>query len=297
MNHNSGALRDDSTDLRQMLMVLWQERISVTVVVLMSTAIAIAYAFLAKEIYRAEALVQPRVDAQPGSALGAIAAQLGSLGDFTGLSMPGGGDRSVTIATLRSRAVIEPFIEQRKLLPKIFASKWDEVVGAWKSADPKRIPTTWHGYNEFTRKMFKVVEDRKTNLVLVSIEWSDPQEAQLWVTELIARTNDHLRTKAVQEGEKNLKYLYEQAGVIGQVELRQALYGLIEGELKKLMVAKGGEEFALKTIDAAVVPRKRTYPQRAQVILLGFFGGLALAASFVYARGKVRSYRSASNVA
>jgi uncharacterized protein involved in exopolysaccharide biosynthesis len=265
----------------QLLSDLWNGRAVIGAATIAGTVAGLGYAFLATSIFRSEALVQPRLESRAAGGLGALAAQLGGFGDLAGLSLGGGGDRAVAMATLQSRVLVETFIKDMNLLPKLYPSKWDEEAGAWKSNDPSRTPTTWQAYTLFTREVMKVIEDKKSGLVSVVVEWKDPQEAQQWATELVARTNAYLRAAAIQEGEKNLAYLEQQSRTIGQVELREALYNLVEAEQKKLMLAKGGDEFALKTIDPAVVPTKRARPKRAVAVAIGFlvgaFGGAGLA--------------------
>lgn len=279
---------DEVFDLRNLLEVLWEGRRLIVATTALAAMIAVAHALLATPTYRSEALVQPRQESK-GAGLGALAAQFGGLADLAGLSLGGGGDRSVSIATLKSRALIESFIKERDLLPKLYPEKWDGEARSWKSADPRKIPSLWQAYNDFTRDILRVTEDRKTGLVTVSIEWEQPEEAQAWVTELISRTNAHLKSKAIEEGEKNLAYLEGQTQKIGQVELQRALYGLVETELKKVMIAKGSDEFALKTIDPAAVPKKRLRPKRTQIVVLGTLLGGFLGAGFVLARWMFRA--------
>jgi uncharacterized protein involved in exopolysaccharide biosynthesis len=272
-----GDTQADEIDLWQLMLTLWEGRWLIIGVTAVCAIAAVTVAMLSEEIYRAEAVVQPRTGSRSLGGLGALAAQFGGLADIAGLSLGGSSeDRSVAIATLKSRTVVEGFIRDKNLLPKLYKKQWDAEAGKWKQSDPKRQPTVWLAYREFMKRVFNVVEDKKTGLCTVSVEWEDPLEAQQWVTGLILRTNEHLRAKAIAEGEKNLVYLEEQARKIGQVELRQSLFGLVESELRKLMLAKGGEEYAIRTIDPAVVPTERVRPKLVVISVLGFmFGGIA----------------------
>jgi uncharacterized protein involved in exopolysaccharide biosynthesis len=285
---DASAYPDDEIDLRELIRKVWDGKWLIVLITLLSSAMGVVYALLATEIYRAEALVQPRQESRTGGGLGALAAQFGGLADFAGVSLAGGSDRAVAIATLKSRTLIESFIQERNLLPRMYEDAWDSQAKNWKNPDPRKIPTIWQAYNDFTGSIFKIAEDKKTGLVTVAVEWKDPVEAQEWVTELIARTNAYLKAKAIEEGERNLAYLEAQSRTTGQVELRQAVFGLVEAELKKLMIAKGGEEFAIKTIDAAVVPKKRARPKRAQIAVLGFLLGGFVGVVWVLVRGAWR---------
>ena len=271
---------DRELDLRGLLAALWRGKWFIAASTLIGAGVAIAYALLATEIYRSEALVQPRKDTQQGGGLGSLATQFGALAGFASLSFVDGGDRAVTIATLKSRALVEPFIVERNLMPKLFSHAWDTEAGAWKH--PDRAPTTWEAYNVFTRSILKVSEDKRTGLLTIAVEWTNAEEAQQWVTELISRTNAYLKSQAIEDGERNLTYLQEQAVKSGLVEVRQSLYGLIETEMKRLMMAKGSEEYAMRTIDAAVVPKRRLRPKRKLIAALGFAFGLSVGVLIIF---------------
>lgn len=279
---------DDEIDLRQLIATLWDGKWMIAATTFVSSAIAIAYALLATPIYRAEALVQIRQESRTGGGLNALAAQFGGLADFSGLTGGSGGDRALTLATLKSRAVVQSFIQDNNLLPELFEKAWDRENKRWKVNDPKEEPTLWHGYEAFSKGILKVTEERKTGLVTVAIEWRDPDVAAAWAKELIARTNVYLRDKTILESENNLDYLRQQVRQTGVVELQQAVYTLVESELKKLMLAKGGEEYAIRTIDPAQAPKLRIKPKRRQIAILGLLVGGFLGVVAVFLRNAFR---------
>lgn len=282
MSHQS----DDQSDIsfRAVARLFWEGKWIVAATVSLGTALAVAYAMWATPIFRAEALVQARDDTKAGLGLGVLAAPLGGLSELAGLS-GASGTRAVAMATLKSRSVIEPFIAEEGLLPLLYADLWDAAAGSWKDSSP--VPSVWQAYNDFTRGILKVTEDRKTGLATVAVEWKDPELARRWVTALVARTNQHLKSVAIREGESNLGYLEGQSRRVGQIEVQRAVYGLIESELKKLMLAKGSEEFAIRTVDPAVTPQRKIRPRRAQMVAVGFLLGGLLGVAVVLIRGAV----------
>lgn len=272
---------DDEIDLRELFLKLWRGKWLIVGVTFVCSAIAVTYALLAEPVFRSEALVQVRDDSKAGGGLGALASQFGGLADFAGVSLGGGGkDRAVVLATLQSRVLIQQFILDENLMPKLFPAHWNEAEKNWRVSDPKKIPTLMDAYTVFKKSLLRVGDDKKTGLITIAIEWRDPKEAAQWITSLISRTNAFLRNKAISEGERNLSYLQQQAKEASVVTVQQSMFGLIEVEIKKLMVAKGGDEYALKTIDPAQAPTKRIRPRRAQIsvigALLGGFLGIVL---------------------
>jgi uncharacterized protein involved in exopolysaccharide biosynthesis len=279
---------DDAVDLKALVDTLWDGKWKVAAWTVAATMVAVVYAFVTPEIYRSEVLVQPRQEASGAPGISSVMSQLGSLPEIAGLSLGGGGDKAVAMATLKSRAVIEKFIEEEGLLPMLYPKAWDAETKAWK--DPAKVPSAWKAYNKFIKSVMNIVEDKKSGLVTISMEWGDPRVAQRWVTQVVARTNDHLRASAIKEGEGNLAYLEAQVRTVSVVELRQALFTLMESEQKKLMLAKGGAEYALKTIDPAVIPMERVRPQRLRILTIGAFLGALFGVAFLLGRHAWQEY-------
>jgi capsular polysaccharide biosynthesis protein len=128
----------------------------------------------------------------------------------------------------------------------------------------------------FERRIRTVVEDRKTGLVTLTIEWKDKAMAAQWANDLVARTNAYVRQRALNLSARNLAYLNEELKNTNVVETQQAIYKLIEGEIKTTMLARGNEQYSFTVIDPAVVPQDKSNIRRLYVVLIGFFGGLVI---------------------
>jgi uncharacterized protein involved in exopolysaccharide biosynthesis len=132
----------------------------------------------------------------------------------------------------------------------------------------------------FDSKIRIVSEDKKTGLVTLSIRWKDPETAASWANLLVTRLNDRLRTQAAAEADRNVSYLQKQIAGTSVIALQQSLGRVLEGELQKLLLAQGNEEFAFKVIDRATPPKQRDAPRRTFITLLaavtGTFFGLIL---------------------
>ena len=270
---------DDEIDLRQLAATLWAGRWWVMLCALLAVALSVTYALNAPEIYRSETTLQVREEGK-GGGMRALAGQLGAFADLAGASLGStGSDRAVALATLKSRLVVEQFISSNNLLPILFAQQWDAARAQWKS--PAKAPTTQDGYKLFASKVLTIADEKKTGLVTVGVEWTNPAQAHQWLVNLIEITNRTLKARSVKDSENNLGYLDSQAKATVVVEVQRSIYSLMETELKKLMLAKNGEEFAFRVIDPAQLPEKHIRPKRAVIVLaggaLGLFAGVVLA--------------------
>ena len=266
------GVSDDKISLRQIWQILWRGKRTVIAATTILALGSIAYALLAKEIYRAEVLLAPATEQSTPM----IGGQLGSLAALAGVNLGAGeGNGVVALAVLQSREFARDFIEQLDLMPIFFEEEWDAENDRWRVDDPTEAPDVRDGVKFFHEQIFEVSEERRTGLVTLAIEWTDPDVAAEWASILVHRLNDRLRARALQEAQTNVDYLQSEMAKATLVTLQESIGRLLEAELPKLMLAKGNEEFAFKIVDPAVPPRERLRPKRALTAIIGtILGGL-----------------------
>ena len=228
-------------------------------------------AFTSNPIYRAEAKL---LLAQPADQSNSrLPDQLGGLAALAGLDFTAAGDRKAeTLATLQSRVLTDAFVKENNLLPVLFPSHWDADRKTWKAN--VRAPTLWDANKLISKRVRKVLEDRKTGLITLAIEWTDPELAAHWNAELIERTNKLLQVSAYKRATRNIAYLKRQLQETNIVEVREALNKLMESELKTSMLAQRSDEYAFKVVDPAVLPEEKVRPRRALLLALGLAAGV-----------------------
>jgi len=189
---------------------------------------------------------------------------------------------------LKSKEFAQSFIEDQHLLTVLLADKWDARNGRWKNSDPKRQPDIRDAVKYFDSRVRKVQEDKKTGLVGLSVEWTDPKVAADWANMLVDRINERMRERSLQEAQTNVTYLQKELAASNIVGLQQSIGRLLESEMEKLMVARGNREFAFRVVDRAAVPKWRSQPNRPQVAALAFILGLIVGSLVVFVRAKRR---------
>ncbi len=271
-------------DLFRALLDGWKPIVALTV---LGAVTGVTTALLMTPVYRAQAVVVPREDSAAGALGRSIMGQLGGLAGLAGGMLPAGANEAETLATLRSRALTERFIEERNLLPVLFEEQWDAGRGAWLETDPRRVPTLRDGFRVFDRQVRTVAEDRKTGLVTVAVDWKDPAVAADWANGIVALANETLRQRAIQEATDTLAYLDRELGRTEKVELRTSMFQLVEAQQKTLMLANTRPDYALRVIDPAVTPgpRDRLRPKRAvmSIVATGLGGLLGCVMALVLA--------------
>lgn len=271
-----GLDRRPQSGVGQVLLALAGQKWIIGVVTAIFTLGAVALSLLVDDRFQASVLVSPVTDDSGGGRLGGLASlatQLTGM-DSIGLGSPGNIQKQEFLATLQSEALTERYIRENDLLPVLYASDWDASKRNWKDdVKARNRPTLWKANQFFKRHVRSVISDSKTGLTTITINWKNPQVAAQWANGLVKLTNDYLRGRAIADSERNIAYLKEQLAKTSIIGVQTAINSLLESEMKKAMLAQGSTEYALKVIDPAVPPEKRSSPLPALWIPMGFLLG------------------------
>lgn len=269
----------DEISLKEILQLLRRRKWAVLLVTAVFTLTAGVAAKLTPKTYKASIIVSAATN-QPGSGqtggLNSVVSQFSGLASLAGLAMGGDSHRAESIAVLQSEALTEGYIRDNGLLPVLYPKQWDALRKRWNVSDPEKTPTVWKATQKFKRSIANVSTDTKTGLVTLTIVWKDRQLAAKWANELVKKTNDYLRAKAIVEADRNIKYLNGEALTTDVVGVKTAIFSIMQNEINKEMLARGSDEYALKVVDPAVAPEEPYSPEPVMWILIGLFGGLLL---------------------
>lgn len=269
--------RADELTFIELIRVLQTYKLLVASVTAVALVLAVLVAILSTPIYRAEVLIAPADETQ--TAAGGLSSLVSRFSSLTGMSMlsrMGRRDKvTEAVATLSSPTFTIEFIQEKNLLPVLFANLWDAENEEWDVDAEEDIPTLEDGYYYFNENIREVVEE-ETGLISMSIEWKNPVIAAQWANELISRLNEKLRTKAIDEANKTIDYLNEEVEKTRIVELQQAIYFMIESQINTRTMANVRKEFAFKIVSPAIPPDADRYvrPNRPLIIAIGLFAGI-----------------------
>jgi uncharacterized protein involved in exopolysaccharide biosynthesis len=269
------------TDIIAFGTMAWRGRWLVICACLIGSVLAGIYAFTAEPWFRAQVTLLPVEDKSAQGLLGQLG-PLSGLAGLAGISLEGG-SKVEPLAVLRSRDFARGFIERNQLLTVLFAEKWDAKQRKWntQTADAPDLRDAVKYFDETVRR---IGEDRKLNLVILTVDWKNAELAARWANQIAVDINAQLRARAISDAEKRIQYLREQLTAAGEVSLQQSISRLIESQMQTLMVARGNEEYAFRVIDRAHPPKKRFKPWRSLLILGGGLIGAMLACAWLAIR-------------
>lgn len=270
--------RGETLDVRTALRLLLRKRWWIIASVVLSTAVFASAAFR-KPVYRAVTVLIP-VSSERGNFVGAGSAlgQLGGLASLAGLSLNGNDAATAeALGVMRSRQFSEKFIVDDNLMPQLFAKAWDSRAGTWR-ADVHPVPTLWKAYRYFDKGIRTVLQDNKSGLITLQIDWTDRNAAAAWANELVKRLNSEMRARAIASADASIAFLEKELTTTNVVEMREAINRIIEAQEKQRMVATVTEEFAFRVVDSASPPDADdpVKPRKFLLLVAGPMVGLAL---------------------
>jgi uncharacterized protein involved in exopolysaccharide biosynthesis len=268
-------IQDDLVSLLDVWRVLIRQRWLVLAGTLSGTLVAALVSASMTPMYRAEMVLAPVTEDDETGRYSAQLEKFGGIAALAGVNLSQPSSRkNEAIATLESRVLTEQFIQEEKLLPVLFHNDWDQEAGSWKSSDPDDQPDLWDAYELFDEDIRHVAEDKRSGLLLLSIEWQDAELAAHWANELVRRANAMLRERTAEESRQAIGFMEQQLKQVSAVELEQVLHRLIESEMKEIILANVNEEFAFRVIDPAAPPGEPFRPRWAKMLVVGTALGL-----------------------
>jgi uncharacterized protein involved in exopolysaccharide biosynthesis len=284
---------DDEIDLRELVSVLWQGRVSIVLGTLIGAILSVGYALSLPNIYEAKALLVPKGE---GSGLSGLAGQFGGLASLAGINM-GGGEASkaqIALETLKSRSFFAEYIYEDVLVALMAAEGWDRESGKlivneelydplsqqWiidVQAPSKKQPSIQEAYAVFTGHLL-VTEDKKTGFVRLAVKHYSPNVARDWVVAVLRGIETSVKEKEVREAERSIAFLKAESAENSLISLNEVFASLIEEQTKKIVLANASEEYVFGVIEPPVAPELKSEPKRSIICILGalLFGMLSV---------------------
>ena len=262
---------EHEVDVVALWWAVWDQKYLVIAIAAVCALIALFVGFTMTPVYRATVVVTPTND----QALSENSS-LGGLASFAGLGLGMSGEQLERAAVLQSRHLVEGFVRKSDVFAELFAQA--------KKAGIKDPGSTWKTTERFRKTVLDIQPDKLKGTTTITVDWTDPAVAALWANEFVALANKLMRDKAIADSTRNIAFLDKEIDKTSSVEIRRAMYNLIEQETKTLMLASGRVEYAFSVVDPAVAPQVRVRPWRSLILLSGVTIGLFLGCFVVYCR-------------
>jgi hypothetical protein len=272
-----GPERNADDDFARLIAILLRRRLWLLVATALGLLLAALAIWLTTPIYRSTAVAFPASTKESAGGLAGVLSQVSGVASAAGLDVGAEAGNPEAVAILKSRQFNERFIVANSLMPVLFRKDWDASQNTWKP-NLRRPHTLWDGYDYFSRKVRSVVEDRKSGLLTINIDWRDRDQGAQWANLLVAQLNEEMRRHAIDEASAMVMYLNQEFEKTDNLSLKESISKLIEQEIKDRALATVRHEYAYRLIDAAepADPRNPRKPEKTVYMVFGGIIGLII---------------------
>lgn len=120
----------------------------------------------------------------------------------------------------------------------------------------------------------------KGALTEVTFESPSPIFSMIILDSLISFANDQLRTKVINESEKEVIYLNNQIAETSMQDLKRSLSEVVKDKITTISIAQSKEEYLFKVIEPASYNPSKVYPNRNLFFAIGSCLGIFFSALF-----------------
>jgi len=236
---------------------------------LISLIIGLIYSFVSTPYYESKIILVPSEQQSSGALTGSFS----GIAAIAGVNV--GNDKTDTyLQILQSRDFLNAYLEEEDYLPILFKGQWDKKNKKWIANEP---PSQGNIYG-LIKSLIEI--SRNKDLIIVKVTWEDPLVVSNLANELINGVNTRIRNQAIEESEKSVAFLEAESNKTVIVSTKNAIYNLIEEQMKTIMLANVRDEFAFKVIDKAHIPEHPSNMSTIEITILSSMIGFLLGIMF-----------------
>ena len=291
MNNENNKLFEDEIDLRTLFQIVWKKKFLILSISSIAAIFSIFYALSLPNIYTSSSLLAPTSEED------SLSSQLGrysGLAGLAGVQLQGNSSSKSEEAIKRIKSFsffYEYFLTNVKLENLMALEDWiqkgnkliydddqfDSESGKWvrKVSFPQTtIPSAQEAFIKY-KSILNIKKEADTGFVAISVDHMSPIVAKKWVDIIIYNINESMRELDKVKAVNSIAFLNESAKSTNIQSIREVIANLQETQMQTLMLASSNKEYIFKIIDSAIVPERKSAPNRVFICILGtIFGGM-----------------------
>lgn len=181
--------------------------------------------------------------------------------------------KAVMLAHLKSRNFTMRFLDEHNIYRHFYPRHWSAEERAWKGDFQ---PDRGESFTRFRDEIRLIEVDEETDIVTVSMRWTEPTLPRDWANLYVRTFNEYMRERTLLESARKQAFLEDRLRQSDVVDIQQSIYRLIEAQTAIVMLASAREEYVLEIIDPAARPYRSVNLSRKKKVLLGGLVGLLL---------------------
>tara|TARA_B100000945_G_scaffold107063_1_gene84787 strand:+ start:43 stop:951 length:909 start_codon:yes stop_codon:yes gene_type:complete len=277
---NNELVFEDEVDLRELISVVWKEKIAIIVA---TGVVALSSIFISLSLtnyYTSEAVVIARD--QQDTPL----SEFSGLASLAGVNLDNAGNSLFKMmAIIESREFVKHLITFDDVLPSIMAAKsydassqelyfdpevYDSETKTWTREVPVNRalePSYLEAHKEYL-EMISMVKDKLTGHISIGVEHVSPVFAKEFLTLIIQEANNLNREIDIESSSKALTYLTAELSQTPQLEVKKSISKLIEHQFETRMMASIHDDYVLIPLEPPFIPERKSGPIRSLIVIL-----------------------------
>ena len=300
---------NDEIDLRDLFFTLWDSKIFIILISIISVFLASFHLQSAERKYSVEYNLKPVGEKNNNPSL----SSLGGFASLAGIQLPtsSSNDFNIFKELITSSEVAEIIFENEKIIRDIFRSEWDETLNNYSrpskskfqifisdvkklltgNTDANYMPPNPRRLAIFINKNIQIGEDKDTGFLKFISETSKPELMLSLMIEATKASDKIMRQRYVDFSTEPLAFYKNKLRTARSREHREALAELISKEEQKLMFASRGKHFIAEPYINPTISLYPTTPKPKLILALSLVLGLFLGAAFVLVRHTIKKDR------
>jgi uncharacterized protein involved in exopolysaccharide biosynthesis len=285
-SHSKTFNNEKEIDWKSFLLIILDHKKFIFLVTTIVTLAVILLSFFTPNQYTASVLLKlsEEQSQSTSSSMGGAA----GLASMAGISI-GGGNNSAYYANavLQSKKFLShiasfPGVRENLTVANGFDFKTGKILykkeyydgkkRKWQKTDANGspiIPSDLDVIAEIKDRM-NVYVDFETNFITITFQHFSPIFAFEFINLLEGQLNSIEREKDIRDSSRAITYLNKQLEETRQAGIQNAIYQLIESQLKTQMLANIDEHYLVAPIDPAVIPEQKSFPFRRNITIVAF---------------------------
>jgi len=282
---------DSELDLREILFVLYEKKISLILFTFIFGIIFFLYSLLIPNVYTSESTLEINNSSENQSNISSLTNQFGGLASIAGINIGSAspGDNSYRIIeTLRSRQFSKSLSSLPNVKQDLFAADhfdpdtrlltYDKSLfhnNDWVMDESTLIseePTALE-FHEKMHSMFKFDKNNETGFIEISFTHISPLFAKNFLDLVIFELNELFKTNDKKRASSSLEYLNSVIKENPIKDIKDSVSQLIKSNLGVLMISEIDEYYILRPLDPPHEPESKSGPSRFLMALIGAMVG------------------------
>lgn len=283
--NSQNLIDNDGLDLNLIIKKLWKQRILISTIFIFSCIFSVIYALALPDVYKSRVILAPVENTQNSSLMQNSA--FSSLASITGSNFnTQSNETNEAVQILKSYSFFKDILNEFSMKPALLAStEWDpyekklkmdssifdEEKNVWLISEPSDQEAF-----KYWIDIFSVSQDIDTGFIAMELKHFSPNLTKEWLEKIVFSINERAKMKAIFEAENSIEYLKPQFQSSELSEVRLILAGLIQEQIKTIMLAKSKPEYLFNVIDPPYASESKSEPKRSVICIIGALLGFIL---------------------